>query len=188
MNEVIWQNASAVFGGAFVAILALIFIASRTMVSWKKAIAEVKVADAEGEIYKKLSNRNENLEKILGEVYHENKDLIMKVGRLEGFASNLTEASELIQKLKLKLDSKDDQFELLIKSHAEERAIFYEVLTRKDSELAKRDEQVLNLTKAVHELELRLASDERRLVQIECPHTDRFSTQYELPIGCNQEI
>ena len=124
---------------------------------------------AETVLYEHLSSQVTQYREIADQAFRERNDLIGRVAALESKAEDLAEQKVLVEKLKEKLDKKDEEIHLLLAQSAEERKQFLAILSSKESEIAKRDERILALERDWHDLELRLATSEKAIGSFVCP-------------------
>lgn len=134
----------------------------------KDVVGDAKTS-AEAALYNHLSQQVEQYRKIADQAFRERNDLVQRVAALEAKAEDLADAKAVIEKLKARLDRKDDEIQLLLTQSAEERRQFLEILRNKESEISKRDERILSLETRQRELEIRLARDEAATLQHTCP-------------------
>lgn len=135
----------------------------------KKDVVVDAKSSAESVLYNHLSDQVSQYRKIADQAFRERNDLIQRVAALEAKAEDLVDAKAVIEQLKIRLDKKDDEIQLLLAQSADERKQFLEILCNKESEISKRDERILSLENRQKELEIRLARDEVANVQHVCP-------------------
>lgn len=130
----------------------------------KKASKEDKVDDAKSSaetvLYNHLADQVTQYRNIADQAFRERNDLIKRVSALEAKAEDLADAREVIERLKVKLEDKDTKIELLLAQGAEERKRFLDIISWKDTELAKANDRIVSLETRQRELELRLTKDE----------------------------
>lgn len=121
---------------------------------------ESAIAGAGSTLYSQLVKQMEEYRTIANTAYQERNDLIERVGKLEAIAEQYRATKEVVERLRVKLDLKDQEIRKLLDEGAKERETFLAILTKKDSEIIRRDERILTLERSMHELELRLIRDE----------------------------
>lgn len=126
-------------------------------------------ANAESSMYDQLSSQVSQYRELANTAYRERNDLIQRVGALEAKAEDLVEQKRLTEKLKERLDKKDDEIRALLAQSTEERRQFLAILNAKDAEIAKRDDRILMLERGLRELETRLLREERATQAFTCP-------------------
>lgn len=126
-------------------------------------------ANAESTMYDQLSSQVSQYRELANTAYRERNDLIQRVGALEAKAEDLVEQKRLTEKLKERLDKKDDEIQALLAQSTEERRQFLAILNAKDAEIAKRDDRILMLERGLRELETRLLREERATQAFTCP-------------------
>lgn len=136
-------------------------------------------ANAESFLYDQFSSQIAQYRQIADTAYKERNDLIQRVGALEAKAEDLEEQKKLVDKLKDRLDSKDEQIRQLLEQAADERKQFFEVLRAKDEEITRRDARILDLERGLRELELRLSKEERIVNTFVCPVQERINRKKE---------
>lgn len=127
-------------------------------------------ASAESVLYNHLSQQVTEYRNIADQAFRERNELISRVAALEAVQLDFAETKELVEKLKLRLDDKDEQIKTLLSQGADERRQFLSILQTKEAEIAKRDERISTLESRQLELEIRLAKDEASMgVPVGCP-------------------
>lgn len=133
-------------------------------------------ASAESTLYNHLSEQIKSYRDIADKAFKERNELVERVARLEENVKILDETKLTLDKLKLRLedkdrrlDEKDEEIRQLLVQAADERSKFLNILTQKDTEIAKRDERILSLEQRQRELEIRLAKDEVSMGVVPCP-------------------
>lgn len=126
-------------------------------------------AEAESGLYTHLSTQVAQYRAIADQAFKERNDLIQRVGALEVKAEDLVEQKRLVEKLKERLDQKDEELRRLLQQSAEERSRFLTILELKDAELAKKEERIVLLEQGLRELEMRLLREERIVSNFICP-------------------
>lgn len=130
-------------------------------------------ANAESSMYDQLSSQVAQYRELANTAYRERNDLIQRVGALEAKAEDLVEQKQLVEKLKDRLDKKDEEIRDLLAQATDERKQFLAILNAKDAEIAKRDDRILLLERGLRELEMRLADEERITQTFICPIDER---------------
>lgn len=123
---------------------------------------ESAITDAGSSLYTQLASQLEEYRKTAAAAHAGRDELLIRITRLEITAEQYEDSKATLEKLKVKLDTKDSEIKALIAQAAEERAMFLSVLVNKDKDIVARDERITLLEKAVHDMELRLALDESR--------------------------
>lgn len=132
---------------------------------------ESAMAGASSTLYTQLAAQIEEYRKTAHEAYKDRDELLVRVTRLEMMSEQFEVSKQSVDRLRVKLDLKDQEIRSLIATAAEERAAFLAVLVAKDKEIDARDARITQLENAVHDLELRLARDEtRQSNMITCPY------------------
>lgn len=134
----------------------------------KDKVGDAK-ANAESSLYEQFNQQLVQYRQLADTAYKERLDLIQRVGALEAKAEDLERQKRLVEKLKERLDKKDEEIRSLLSQAAEERRRFLDILQAKDRELASRDERILVLERGYAELESRLAQDEKVVNTFVCP-------------------
>lgn len=130
-------------------------------------------ANAESVMYDQLSSQVAQYRQMADTAYRERNDLIQRVGALEAKAEDLVEQKQLVEKLKIRLDKKDEDIHGLLAQATEERQQFLAILKAKDAEIAKRDDRILMLERGLRELEMRLMKEEKVVQTFICPLEER---------------
>ena len=138
-------------------------------------------ANAESVMYDQLSAQVMQYRELANTAYRERNDLIQRVGALEAKAEDLVEQKQLVEKLKERLDKKDEDIHNLLAQSTEERKQFLSILNAKDAEIAKRDDRILMLERGLRELEMRLLKEERIVQTFICPLEDRKRRRADHP-------
>jgi len=138
--------------------------------------------DAETILYEHLSDQVTQYRKIADQAFRERNDLISRVAALEAKAEDLAEQKILVEKLKDRLDKKDEEIQLLLRQGAEERRQFLDILQSKETEIAKRDERILTLEQRTQELEIRLLKGENVINAFTCP-MEGGHRRTDVPLG-----
>lgn len=140
-------------------------------------------ASAESTLYNHLAEQIKSYRDIADKAFKERNELVERVARLEENVKLLDETKQIIDRLKTKLEAKDRRLEekdneikKLLAQAAEERAQFLNILTKKDTDIARRDERILTLETRQRELEVRVAKDEVSGTVFPCPfHSAKVS-------------
>lgn len=130
-------------------------------------------ANAESVMYDQLSSQVAQYRQMADTAYRERNDLIQRVGALEAKAEDLVVQKQLVEKLKIRLDKKDEDIHGLLAQATEERQQFLAILKAKDAEIAKRDDRILMLERGLRELEMRLMKEEKVVQTFICPLEER---------------
>ena len=169
MNDTLISNGVAVMGGSAAAFLYAAYLVQRFVRRYNRDIAENMKDRAEGDLYRQLAEQVKEYRQIADTAFKERNDLLVRVVKLEGLVAGHGEVAALVSKLKTRLDEKDETIQKLLAQSSEERRKFLDILTAKDSEIAKRDERIVSLETRQRELEIRLAKDEVALGFHSCP-------------------
>lgn len=131
---------------------------------------ESAIAGASSSLYNHLSSQLEDYRKSAQEASRDRDELLVRITRLEAMSEQFELSKQSVDRLKVKLDLKDQEIRSLISAAAEERAAFLAVLIAKDKEIDARDERITQLENAVRDLEIRLVKDEsRQIAASSCP-------------------
>lgn len=125
---------------------------------------ESAISGAGSSLYNQLIRQVEEYRQIADKAFKERNDLFERVSKLEAMAESFKEAKIIVDRLRVKLDLKDQEIRNLLAQGAEERAKFLTILTNKDNEIIRRDHRIGVLEKDMHALEKRLAKDEARQI------------------------
>lgn len=169
MNEINDGKDVLLVGGGAGGLVALAYSATRFLRRWNRDVAENTKDRAEGNLYEQLSTQVAEYRKVADDAFKERNALVGRVATLEAQVAMLAPLQELNDRLKGKLDQRDEQHEHLVHTYTEERRQYLELLRNKDVELSKRDESIRELTKAVNELQIRLVNDESKIAAFNCP-------------------
>lgn len=131
---------------------------------------ESAMAGASSSLYNHLSSQLEDYRKSAQEASRDRDELLVRITRLEAMSEQFELSKQSVDRLRVKLDLKDQEIRSLISAAAEERAAFLAVLIVKDKEIDARDERITQLENAVRDLEIRLVKDEtRQIAASSCP-------------------
>lgn len=131
---------------------------------------ESAMAGASSSLYNHLSSQLEDYRKSAQEASRDRDELLVRITRLEAMSEQFELSKQSVDRLRVKLDLKDQEIRSLISAAAEERAAFLAVLIAKDKEIDARDERITQLENAVRDLEIRLVKDEtRQIAASSCP-------------------
>lgn len=139
-------------------------------------------SDAETVLYNHLSDQINQYRKVADEAFKDRTNLIMRVAALEAKTEDLAEQKALVEKLKIRLDKKDEEIQLLLSQAADERKQFLAILQSKENEIAKRDERILILEQRTQELEIRLMKGESTINAFTCPMVGGHR-KTDIPLG-----
>jgi predicted nucleic acid-binding Zn-ribbon protein len=126
-------------------------------------------SNAESMLYEHLSGQVSQYRTIADQAFKERNTLIERVAALESKAEELLESRAIIERLKDRLDQKDEEIRTLLQEFAEERKQFLVMLQTKDTEITKRDERIYTLERGLRELSERLARGENAISTITQP-------------------
>jgi hypothetical protein len=143
---------------------------------------ETARSDAETILYEHLSEQVSQYRTIADQAFRERNALIGRVAALEAKAEDLVTAGAVIEKLKIRLDKKDEEIRLLLEQGREERKQLLDILRSKENEIEKRDERILILEQGQHELEIRLAKGESAINTFSCPMKGGHRST-DIPLG-----
>lgn len=148
---------------------------------------ESAISGAGSSLYNQLIKQVEEYRQIADKAFKERNDLFERVSKLEAMAESFKEAKVIVDRLRVKLDLKDQEIRHLLNQGAEERAKFLTILTNKDNEIIRRDQRISVLEKDMSKLQVRLARDEARQVfgNSMCPFkadAEHFDTGSIIPV------
>lgn len=144
---------------------------------------ESAMAGASSSLYNHLSSQLEEYRKSAQNATRDRDEMLIRITRLESMSEQFELSKQSVDRLKVKLDLKDQEIRSLIAAAAEERAAFLAVLLAKDKEIDARDERITQLENAVHDLEIRLVRDEnRQIIAASCPFITKSLPSNEMSV------
>lgn len=129
----------------------------------KEDQVDVAKAGAESILYTHLAEQISQYRQIVDTSFKERNDLVKQVADLQSHSREHEYQKALVEKLKSRLDQKDQQLKTLLEQTAEERGRFLMILQGKEQEILRRDERIYKLEQWLKEMETRLAVDEDAL-------------------------
>ena len=136
-------------------------------------IIETAISGAGSALYTQLVKQIDEQREIANNAYKERNDMMARLAKLEQVSEQYAETKLTVDRLRVKLDLKDQEIRKLLEQGANERAKFFEILTTKDNDIIRRDLRIEQLEKQMTALQIRLARDEARNIvgQAACPFT-----------------
>lgn len=121
---------------------------------------ETAISDVGSTLYNQLSKQVEDYRVAADLANKERNDLVVRVAKLEAQLLSFEALNSTVERLRVRLDSKDAEIRGLLDQGLSERKQFMEMLMLKDKDIAKRDGRIAQLEKVTSSLQVRLARDE----------------------------
>lgn len=183
----------SITSGVVGTLISAAWLARGALRRYSRDVAETTKDRAESNLYSQLSEQVTSYRQQADEAVKERNELVARVARLETKLEEYENLTEVVNRLKEKLDAKDKElldketeFKNFVESSRLEREKFLEILQKKEEVINLRDTHLDEMTRKLHQMELRLSRDERTMGIHGCPYQSAREEFESLAGGKNE--